>query len=189
MLHGVSSASLKCFLCVTISDRYWISVCECKPELIPIQKLPQIVKFMGPTWGPPGSCRPQMDPMLAPWTLLSGTTLRNAIPPIADYYRETAMQKTLSRDSIIIILANWGLNKKMADILQKTFLNAFSFTNFDSNLTQECPKGPFDNKPALTQLDCGLALNRHQAITCTNVNEDIFLNMTLPDVHYITLAS
>ena len=27
---------------------------------------------MGPTWGPPGSCQPQMGPMLAPWTLLSG---------------------------------------------------------------------------------------------------------------------
>ena len=34
---------------------------------------PQIARFMGPTWGPPGSCRPQMGPMLAPWTLLSGT--------------------------------------------------------------------------------------------------------------------
>ena len=32
----------------------------------------QITKFMGPTWGPPGSCRPQMGPMLAPGTLLSG---------------------------------------------------------------------------------------------------------------------
>ena len=28
--------------------------------------------FMGPTWSPPGSCRPQMGPMLAPWTLVSG---------------------------------------------------------------------------------------------------------------------
>ena len=28
---------------------------------------------MGPTWGPPGSCRPQVGPMTAPWTLLSGT--------------------------------------------------------------------------------------------------------------------
>ena len=27
---------------------------------------------MGPTWGPSGSSRPQMGPMLAPWTLLSG---------------------------------------------------------------------------------------------------------------------
>ena len=32
----------------------------------------QTAKFMGPTWGPSGSCRPQMGPMFAPWTLLSG---------------------------------------------------------------------------------------------------------------------
>ena len=32
----------------------------------------QIAKFMGPTWGPPGSCRPQMGPMLAPLILLLG---------------------------------------------------------------------------------------------------------------------
>ena len=35
-------------------------------------KVTQITKFMGPTWGPPGSCRPQMGPMMAPWALLSG---------------------------------------------------------------------------------------------------------------------
>ena len=34
----------------------------------------QKTKFMGSTWGPPGSCRPQMGPMLVPWTLLSGCT-------------------------------------------------------------------------------------------------------------------
>ena len=32
----------------------------------------QIAKFIGPTWGPPVSCRPQMGPMLAPRTVLSG---------------------------------------------------------------------------------------------------------------------
>ena len=32
----------------------------------------QIAKFMGLTWGPPGSCQPQVGPMLAPWTFLSG---------------------------------------------------------------------------------------------------------------------
>ena len=32
----------------------------------------QIGKFMGSTWGPPGSCRSQIGPMLAPWTLLPG---------------------------------------------------------------------------------------------------------------------
>ena len=37
------------------------------------QWAPRIARFMGPTWGPPGSCRPQMGPILAPWTLLSGS--------------------------------------------------------------------------------------------------------------------
>ena len=32
----------------------------------------QTARFMGPTWGPPGSCRPQMGLMLAQWTLLPG---------------------------------------------------------------------------------------------------------------------
>ena len=34
--------------------------------------------FMGPTWGPPGAnrCGPQLGPMLAPWTLLSGIIVR-----------------------------------------------------------------------------------------------------------------
>ena len=31
----------------------------------------QIARSMWPTWGPPGSYRPQVSPMLAPWTLLS----------------------------------------------------------------------------------------------------------------------
>ena len=35
----------------------------------------QIAQFMGPTWGPPGSCRPQMDPMMAPWSMLMNSTL------------------------------------------------------------------------------------------------------------------
>ena len=36
---------------------------------------------MGPTWGPPGSCRPQMDPMLTPWTLVSGSGSNLCFPP------------------------------------------------------------------------------------------------------------
>ena len=37
----------------------------------------QIARFMGPTWGPPGSCRPQADPMSATLTLLSGEYLKH----------------------------------------------------------------------------------------------------------------
>ena len=43
-----------------------------KDRLGAIQCASQKAKFMGPTWGQHGSCRPQMGTMLAPWTLLSG---------------------------------------------------------------------------------------------------------------------
>ena len=42
------------------------------PSGQPLVSSSEIAQFMGPTWGPPGSSRPQMGPMLAPWTLLSG---------------------------------------------------------------------------------------------------------------------
>ena len=45
-------------------------------EIVPCRGTTQIAEFMGPTCGPPGSCRPQMGPMLASWTLLSGKFLR-----------------------------------------------------------------------------------------------------------------
>ena len=35
-----------------------------------------IARFMGPTWGPSGTDRTQVGPMLAPWTLLSGLLWR-----------------------------------------------------------------------------------------------------------------
>ena len=41
-------------------------------SIITLVTYTHIAKFMGPTSGLPGSCRPHMGPMLAPWTLLSG---------------------------------------------------------------------------------------------------------------------
>ena len=36
-------------------------------------KNPLIARLMGPTWGPSGTDRTQVGPILAPWTLLSGS--------------------------------------------------------------------------------------------------------------------
>ena len=54
-------------------------LCQGNPSIsteIPSQRASnaetQIAMFLGSTWGPSGSCRRQMGPMLAPWTLLSG---------------------------------------------------------------------------------------------------------------------
>ena len=49
-----------------------VALCFFCYGLVSINNPSQIAKFMGPTWGPPWSCRPQMGPMLAPQTLLSG---------------------------------------------------------------------------------------------------------------------
>ena len=56
--------------------RWFVKYKSVLVQVIPCRHIvdtPQIAKFMGPTWGPPGSCRPQMGPMLAIWILLSGT--------------------------------------------------------------------------------------------------------------------
>ena len=40
-----------------------------------------IARFMRPTWGPPRSCRSQVGPMFAPWTLLSGKGREKKLQP------------------------------------------------------------------------------------------------------------
>ena len=57
-------------------------------------KTTQIAKSMGPTWGPPGSCRPQMGPMLAPWTLLSGKALCNAVRVCLPWRHHSSWRQT-----------------------------------------------------------------------------------------------
>ena len=75
-----SKMSLKSWLLMSLppvapilqQPRYWLCITW-------RSILPQIARFMGPTWGPPGSCQPQMGPVLAPWTLLSGTPWNGTI--------------------------------------------------------------------------------------------------------------
>ena len=65
----------KCFHLMTSSWLWSIlfrSQCAANKPCLSHQT--HIARFMWPTWGPPRSCRPQVSPMLAPWTLLSGDT-------------------------------------------------------------------------------------------------------------------
>ena len=60
----------------------WIcSISWCLNDVFTLDspKTSQIAKFMGPTWGPPGSRRPQVVPMLAPWTLVSEILPENTL--------------------------------------------------------------------------------------------------------------
>ena len=80
----------------------------------------QIVKFMGPTWGPPGSCRPQMGPMLAPRTLLSGVF----VVMWRCFISASLLDLSHVLSSIEQVLTHWGPDK-MVVILQTIFSNGY----------------------------------------------------------------
>ena len=112
------------------------------------RKQAQIVRFMGPTWGPPGSWWPQMGPMLAPWILLSGRFMgsmqgRHRGPielftfrglyqwlrsrPITPVYCSPTLSHGYSLYGVWQqCLRHWGWDK-MAAIFQTTFWKAFSW--------------------------------------------------------------
>ena len=58
------------FFCEGHFDMHYNSTVHCDSHCQSVWS--QIARFMGPTWGPSGSCRPKLGPILAPWTLLSG---------------------------------------------------------------------------------------------------------------------
>ena len=55
----------------------------------------QIARFLGATWGPPGSCRPQLGPILAPWTLLSGALSQNSHHIVDDVFKYIFLNENL----------------------------------------------------------------------------------------------
>ena len=68
----ILSKSVKLF--VTNQHRKQITHCMWNPwDVLYRSVLPLIARFVRPTWHPYGAERTQVDPMLAPWTLLSGT--------------------------------------------------------------------------------------------------------------------
>ena len=88
-------------------------------------------KFMGPTWGLPGSCRPDMGLMLAPWTLLSG--MQSKLPPHFTAARSKAELYHTSNWPVPVDTRMF-VNEKIC-ILIKIPLHFV-------------PKGPIDNIPA-----------------------------------------
>ena len=60
----------------------------------------QIAKFMGPKWGPPGSWRPHVGPMMAPWTLLSGSRLMLLMCVFVDIWAQ-------GRICLLAVTRNW----------------------------------------------------------------------------------
>ena len=67
-----------------------------------------IARFMGPTWRPPGSCWPQMGPMLAPWTLLSLSSGWDMLIPGWSVYIVQAEQWHSGKCLLFMPWMKWG---------------------------------------------------------------------------------
>ena len=66
---------------------------------------PQLTRFMGPTWGRPGACRPQMEPMLASWSLLSGPL---SLSVLTSHYKEPYGIIAVTLKRMVIILTKFS---------------------------------------------------------------------------------
>ena len=76
---------------------------------------------MGPKWGPPGPCRPQMNPILASWTLLSGSPPgRISPPPLGWSYQCKACEVAPDPGSRQTKVNKWGMDTKES-ITQRDF--------------------------------------------------------------------
>ena len=98
----------------------------------------QITRFMGPTWDPPGSCRPQVGPMLAHRPCYHGTfslllALSEGKPPVNDH-----------------AYTHWG-GHFPDDIFKCIFSNEKVWISINVSLTF-VPNGPINNIPALVQI-------------------------------------
>ena len=69
-------------------------------------RISQKAKFMGPTWGPPGSCWPQVGPMLPPWTLLSGLVWSKCMASLAKCKNHLLIVPWLA---VILFCLDWQL--------------------------------------------------------------------------------
>ena len=74
-LHRLLGTLMRSILLKILYSKFKFSsdTCICYDSILAISSI-LIARFMGPTWGPSGADRTQVGPMLAPWTLLSGTT-------------------------------------------------------------------------------------------------------------------
>ena len=80
----------------------------------------QMAMFMGPEWGPTGADRTQVDPILAPWTLLSGLL---SVEILWINCREVVMKIQIchSRKCILSTTQYWSFSLGL-DMLTKTLM-------------------------------------------------------------------
>ena len=92
-------------------------------ELWKILDTPLIARFMGSTWGQSGADRTQVGPMLAPWTLLSGTSNLIENKPLSESFLANCYLHSWHK-------SQWNLNQNTTIFIQEN-----AFQNVISKIT------------------------------------------------------
>ena len=146
-----------CTTAVSRDGRKWtyeyISCWGYMDRLRHIRKHSQIAKFMGPTWDPPGSCRPQMGPMLVPWTLLSGLLAYKSCRtmPRCVLSQYPLCMISLPWHDINTLRPRWNGRHFTNDIFKCIFLTENSWFSLKISL-KFVPKFRIYNIPAMVQI-------------------------------------
>ena len=75
----------------------------------------QIARFMGTTWGLPGSCWPQMGPMLAQWTMLLGNQKTEQSSKNNAVYAMSPQAKSIQIPTKMCKFHQWGNGHSMRE--------------------------------------------------------------------------
>ena len=91
------------------------------PQTATTRRITPDSHFMGPMWGPPGADRTHVGPMLAPWTLLTGTlymvTVTVDIPTVLHpFFMSSTLITPLRSPSVSIRLKIW--RKTISELLK-----------------------------------------------------------------------
>ena len=78
----------------------------CSPRAAALGRVAtQIAKFMGPTWGPPGSCRPRWAPCWPHEPCYQGCISQVGWPPLVAYHSRHAIWRHRTRSTLSQVMA------------------------------------------------------------------------------------
>ena len=156
--HGPRYTTHRYQFCLHTLLHIWYNLCIFQPSrvksMVPGRKTQKnnerrylqslLARFMGPTWGPSGADRTQVDPMLAPWTLLSGTYCANerlyhqrnhVCPGMPMYYETTQAVRDFWDQTLHVSLKKMG--RKIYRVRECNFIEGEPIAWLDSVTIQK----------------------------------------------------
>ena len=140
-----------------------------------IQTPTLIARFMGPTWGPSGADMNQVDPMLAPWTMLSGYSTQPRACPRWSHKTKSGTVPALARAKGLTFAQPTGPGRSVKDLVEFHLSLGPIFSKHKTPHVMLagdvfCSGGKWNSKP----------LDSNIRDTCPGIMKDKFVTITSP---------